>query len=212
MSDKLSELGLIANVRRERRLGQFILKMARLNAEKFVQMVRDHVTDSFAYKLIVDPWTPAKCKKCGQTIGCEKNFMKYCGSCVPKAVLNLRRSRSANQSYNPVRKAKRAAAAGRATDADVKTILEHEASMKNRKEAAENRKTEAFARAAANTKRVQRSWPNRDHMAVLLEMMSLSDMAKMIGVSAACVSQKCRRLGLKAKPPEYWTQRKRLIR
>jgi hypothetical protein len=56
----------------------------------------------------------------------------------------------------------------------------------------------------------EHTWPTADRMKDLVELTSLSEIAKAVGVSVTCISMKCRKLGLRAKPPEYWSHRPRL--
>jgi hypothetical protein len=206
---KLSEVGLSFHMRGGKKKEQFILTATRLDAEKFIERVKDFVTPSFSYKLKCDKWVAPICQICEQTINTTENFKKYCDLCVPKAVLNLRRSRANNAKFNIIRKMRRAVASGRVSGVEFlneyQETLRIKASIAEQRKAIRSQNREAWEQMVSSHK-----WPTSEKLAEFLELTSISEIAKAIGVSVSCVAQKCKKLGLRTKPPEYWTWRERV--
>jgi hypothetical protein len=211
LSQKLSEIGIIANIVNGKKSYQFTLNMTRLNAEKYIHMVENLVTPSFKYKTRIDPWYPPKCKKCGVVIENSNNYDKYCDQCIPQSVKNLRRSRANNESFELLRKARRAIVRGDYTETDLEIIKNHEVKMQQREIAAQKVKD----RLKINGEKIRleiskHQWPSRQRMAEWVELTSLSEIAKTVKVSIRSISLKCMQWGIKAKPPYYWSHRPRL--
>jgi hypothetical protein len=209
LSKELLKLDLSSKILKIRE-SQFILSMTRTNAEKFVDLVRNYTTPSFSYKLNTDKWEPPICTKCGMIIDDTNNFKKYCSLCIPRCVEILRKSRSKNNRINnELRNAKRAVKRGTATEIEKNIVAEHELMLiKRGSEAVQKRKVRQTNAKIMHEKLKSHKWPTRHRMEELIELTSLSEISKLIGVSVNCVSLKCKQLKLKAKPPEYWTWRK----
>lgn len=207
---KLSEMGITANMRRKK-TNQFLLKLTRLHAEAFVDLIKNHVTDSFTYKTKIDKWVPASCSVCSAVMDVEKNLKKYCDQCVPRAVDNLRKSRRRNMKYNKLRNAKRAIGTKRDSETSRDIIQAHSERMMEKKVIAEERKTKRKRNKELLDDMISKHmWPTTDQMRELVELSSLSEISRAIGVSVTCVSMKCKKLGLTVKAPEYWSHRTRM--
>jgi len=128
-----------------------------------------------------------------------------------KKILNLRKSRSTNKNFRILRNSKRAVASRRCTDIDLEIIKSHEERMKEREEKAIIVKVrKATNRAIMNAQIGKHNWPSQEKMSEFVELTSLSEIAKAVGVSVSRVALKCKQWGIKAKPPEYWTYKSRL--
>lgn len=73
--------------------GQPIVTLQHRQAEKFIDLVKPHMSKCFGYKVPANPWQPPKCVKCKSVIGGllgQRRYVKYCNECASPRMRKLR--------------------------------------------------------------------------------------------------------------------------
>jgi hypothetical protein len=104
-----------------------------------------------------------------------------------------------------LRKSKRSIASGRKSETDILLVENHNSQVITRIDTAKRLKEERILNRKIWEQMVRKHiWPTQEKMKELIEITSISEIAKAVGVSVVCISKKCKQWDLKVKPPEYW--------